>query len=85
MTGNIDGPVTTSRFMNPLGLALDYYHRVMIVGDSYSIPQGIFRENGKTYKGAIFKYSLRKLSLLDNTVTTLAGRSSMRILHVLID
>jgi hypothetical protein len=76
ITGNRDGALSGSKFMNPLGLALDYFHRIIVVGDSYNIPLGTKKQNGKTYRTTVFKYSLRMISLKNSTVMTLAGGSS---------
>lgn len=67
-----------AQFMNPMGLALDYFHGVMIVGDSfYSETSRI--SNGRRVYTKNFKYSLRKISLLLGNVSTLAGKSGVAI------
>ena len=72
--GYIDGSLSTARFMNPLGLAIDSYHGVMIVGDSFSTATSSIKNGVRIYTDT-FAYSLRRISLRSNNVTTLAGKT----------
>ena len=72
--GYVDGNLLGARFMNPLGLALDYFHGVMIVGDSF-YSQTSRVSNGMRIYTTNYQYSLRKISMSLGDVTTLAGKS----------
>ena len=74
VNGYIDGPFTSARFMYPYALALDFYHKVLVVGDSYNYATSVIT-NGKRVTTTRYFFSVRKLSLTYKNVTTIAGRS----------
>ena len=75
--GYNDGNILGARFMQPLGLALDSYHGIMIVGDSFSTTKSVVK-NGKRIYTDVFDYSLRRISLRKgNIMTTVAGKTGM--------
>ena len=77
--GNVgynDGNLLGARFMQPLGLALDSYHGIMIVGDSFSTTKSVVK-NGRRIYTDVYAYSLRRISLRKGNVTTLAGKTGM--------